>query len=1006
MAQYDLSGFRKLTAENGLSDNLVNAIVQDDKGFIWVATSNGLNRFDGHQFDTYYTSSGLVNGTNIKRLRKFPGNKIGVLSSKGFSVIDAGSVKARSFIVPDSTTLWFDMNQVTDAVPLQDGGYLFTSTTGLYSVDKDGQFTSRYEHFSLQNKLDNKERIFFGNTIFPVSNKDYLLYYQDVNLGYFNADKKEFSLHKTNLPEKWKNFQVPQDNWTIKKQVSKDEYIFLSFIQNRLSYYNRATNKKFDLRLPFKAVSYFYWDSYVSFINDSVFAINCHRNGFYLFTLDRANERFVLHPAIQLPGVECRDIFADKDGRLWVATAEGILMEQKKNPDFSWRYTSLNEGQDAEYFNTCVVKSGHKIFVGRYAWDNGLLVYDDRNGSLLKKINFYSNNSRYNGVMAMQCYYRDTIWVSTEQGLFWVNANNYQYGSLQLPAGIEPEGIRFFPPRKDGIAWMLNYFSNEVARYDITTRNLVVYNPASNKDFPVMRPKFIVYDSYGDCWVAGNGICRWNHRTGKFDTWIKQFAGKYPLEDRVTSITADDNGHLWLTTIDNGILQYSIREKSWRAFTEKDGLPSPVVGTFSPFLQNGFWFASTSNLYYLTVRGDSIAINISDLPLPKKNITSENLHYYYDTAQDRMYFAVRNILSEFNVSTALNRKALPVIIKQVAINNQAPVHFPADTLYLSYQEQRVAIQPGIIDFENLSPWQFKYSINEGIEYDLSVLNPVILLDQLPPGSYKIRISVKGAATSTSAKTILLIVKPPFWKTTWFYLLVVTLSSLLLFGLYRIRVKNIRRKAVLNQRLAEFEMKALHAQMNPHFIFNCLNSIKGLIVNNQNKEASQYLNKFSVLVRKNLDHSRSQFITLKENIDYLTYYIDIENYRFGNINYSIETTGIPDTEDILIAPMLLQPLVENAIWHGLQGHETQLSISFTQTGERITCRIEDNGIGVIKAQQQKPEGGTNSVGLKNIRERISLLNQKFGLDYSLSIQDRSTIDAGSHGTLVILGFISK
>lgn len=1005
-AQYNLSKFRKLTADNGLSDNLVNSIVQDDRGFIWVATSNGLNRFDGHQFNLYRAASGLLSGSNIRLLKKFSRNRIGVLTTKGFTVIDAGKVSGTSYTVPDSTTLWFDMNQVMDAAELPGGGFAFTSATGFYTVDGKGRFTSRYEHFSQKDKTDNTKRIFFGNTIFPVSDQEYLLYYQDSQLGSYNLPGNSFTTRNPELYRRRSDFLVPETNWTIKKQVNSREYLFLSFARNEIRYFNPHTNTRFSQPLPFEAANFFYWDSYIHFINDSLFSINCHRNGFYLFTLDRAQQKIILHPRVQLPGVECRNLFTDRDGRLWIATTEGLLMEQKSNPDFAWQYTTGNEGEDAEYFNTSICKTGNRLFVGRYAYSNGLLVYDADTDSLVRRINFFNGNNRYNGVVSLQTYYPDTVWVSTENGPLWVNSRNYSYGKLQLPGTITGENIRFYPKDRNGVAWLLNYFSNEVARLETSTRTMQVLKPGITPGFPAIRPKFIAIDSDGDTWIAGNGLCRWNHKTKRIDTVIKKFAGQYPLEERVTGMIADDRGGLWLTTIENGMLHYRIREKHWTAFAEKDGLPGGVVGTFSPFVKGGFWFSAVGSIFSLAADRETIDIRPAHPELPKNNMTSENNHYYYDTLNDRMYIAVRNILSRFRASINTEKKLQPVILKEIVINNRLHVHFPGDTIYLDHTQSQVAIHPGMIDFENINPPAFKYSINGGTEYDLSLQNPVLLLDKLQPGNYRITIAVRGAAGTTRSRTIVLSVKPPFWKTAWFYAGVVTAASALLFALYRVRIRNIRRKALLNQHLAEFEMKALHAQMNPHFIFNCLNSIKGLIVNNQNTEASQYLNKFSLLVRKNLDHSRSQFITLKENIDYLRHYIDIENYRFGNIRYSIDTGTIPDTEDIFIAPMLLQPLVENAVWHGLRETDREIRISFYPEGNKICCRIEDNGIGIIRAQQLKPEGSGNSVGLSNIRERISLLNQKFGLEYSLTIRDRSDIDPGTHGTLVLLHFKSK
>jgi len=1004
--QYTINRFRQISTENGLSDNLVNSLVQDDKGYIWIGTSNGLNRFDGHQFDTYRSASGLTGSSNIRLLKKFSGNRIGVLSSKGFSVINASDVSGTIYTVPDSTTLWFDMNQVFDATELPGGGYLFTGATGIYAVNREGRFLSRYEHFRLADKLSGQQRIFFGNTLFETGAGRFLLYYQDIHIGEYDVNGQRFLPESPAMRNERSPFLVATENWTVKKQVNAAEFLFLSFSNNKFRYYNKQTNQQWEYALPFEAASVFYWDSNISFLNDSVFTVNCHRSGFYLFTLDRKNRRVLTNPALQLPGVECRALMADRNGRLWIATTQGILMEEKMNPNFSWRYTTTNTGNEREYFNTCVFKAGSLVFTGRYGMDNGMLVFNNHGDSLLRQINFFGGHNRYNGVFSISMYYPDTLYVATESGAIWLHSRNFSYGKLQLPGNFDTRGLRFYPLHRDGTAWLLNYNTNELARYNPRTRHLQVFNDSSDAPLPAMKPKFIAYDSYGDVWVGGNGLRRWNHLTGQFDTLIRIFAGRYPLEERVTGMIADNKGNLWLTTVDNGILQYAIAKHRWKAFDERDGLPSRIAGSFSPFIGNCFWFTSTSHLFYLSDTGGQVSVNASDFNLPRKNMTSENNHYYYDSLSDRMYFAVRNILAVFQVGAAIRKQPLPLLLKEVIVNNERHVHFPGDTLELSYRESQVTLVPGIIDFDKSSPWQFAYSLDDGPFTDLPLQQPAIVLDNLQAGTHSIAISVKGASGSTQPIKTWLIVHPPFWKTTWFYLLVVGITTLLLFLLYRLRVGSIRRQALLNQRLAEFEMKALHAQMNPHFIFNCLNSIKGLIINNQNREASQYLNKFSVLVRNNLDHSRSQFITLQENIDYLKHYVDLENYRFGNIRCVFDTSQIEDPEEIHIAPMLLQPLVENAIWHGSQLGGCLIAVSFEPAGDNIICKIEDNGIGIDHSLAGRPGSDRESVGLANIRERISLLNQKFGLDYSLQITDKSTADPPGKGTLVVLQFKSK
>ncbi|HEY6506160.1 MAG TPA: histidine kinase, partial [Chitinophagaceae bacterium] len=230
--------------------------------------------------------------------------------------------------------------------------------------------------------------------------------------------------------------------------------------------------------------------------------------------------------------------------------------------------------------------------------------------------------------------------------------------------------------------------------------------------------------------------------------------------------------------------------------------------------------------------------------------------------------------------------------------------------------------------------------------------------------------------------------------------------LALYTFYRFRIKNIKQKANIDKQLAELEMKGLHAQMNPHFIFNSLNSIKEMILEDEKQNASRYLSKFAQLIRTNLEQSRQTFITVRQCIDHLQQYLEMEKIRFEGFSYRIDIDeNLP--ENIRVAPMLIQPLVENAIWHGLQNQtgEKKLDIRFYKSGEQLACEIEDNGIGIHQSAKDKAGSrpAHRSLGIQSIHERLKVLNEKYNMNSSLSITDRSELPGNQTGTIAILKF---
>jgi hypothetical protein len=223
-----------------------------------------------------------------------------------------------------------------------------------------------------------------------------------------------------------------------------------------------------------------------------------------------------------------------------------------------------------------------------------------------------------------------------------------------------------------------------------------------------------------------------------------------------------------------------------------------------------------------------------------------------------------------------------------------------------------------------------------------------------------------------------------------------------------KIESEKIKAELQQQATELEMQALRAQMNPHFIFNCLNSINRFVLQNETEAASDYLTKFSRLIRMVLNNSKHKYIPLNEELDCLELYIQLEQLRFKNsFQYKIESAIDIDAEELLVPPMLLQPFIENAIWHGLIHKDIErgqgyLDILVQQRDEIIEYTIADNGMGrkATLALNNKSAGKYKSMGLQITKERIALLDNQQGIQ-SIEIEDLYDNNGNASGTKVLL-----
>ena len=249
---------------------------------------------------------------------------------------------------------------------------------------------------------------------------------------------------------------------------------------------------------------------------------------------------------------------------------------------------------------------------------------------------------------------------------------------------------------------------------------------------------------------------------------------------------------------------------------------------------------------------------------------------------------------------------------------------------------------------------------------------------------------------------------PRWVISNMLYMILVIDGILFIFALTVRDKQLLiEKIRLEQQATANELKALRAQMNPHFIFNALNSIKSFTLNHDTEGANFYLTKFSKLIRQVLENSRNERISLKSELETLILYLDMEKLRVGEkFNYVLKIADDVETEFIELPPMLIQPYVENAIWHGLMHKEEkgEVRIELTSKDDKILIvKILDNGIGRKKAAELQSKTGTThkSFGMKITAERLDIIRKLYQLDIKISIEDLKNTEGSAIGTSVSL-----
>jgi len=340
-------------------------------------------------------------------------------------------------------------------------------------------------------------------------------------------------------------------------------------------------------------------------------------------------------------------------------------------------------------------------------------------------------------------------------------------------------------------------------------------------------------------------------------------------------------------------------------------------------------------------------------------------------------------------------------LKEIFVNNHNYSRLPVsskDRLELAHNENTVLLKFSTKAHPYPNKLKYRYRLNENASWSLASSKPEFFLPSLPPDNYHIEVKVSDESTGLSFTRPLLkmAIFPPFWKTWWFGILLVIVACTGVFGIYNFKIRQNRKfeaqKNLIQKRLEETKMEALLAQMNPHFIFNAMNSIQYYIMDSDTEKATGFLGDFSKLIRLNLDHCTRPKILLIEEIEYLQAYIRVENTRFNNkIEVIFTVDPAIDAYDLEIPTMLLQTFVENVFVHAFPEtvKKPVLKVSFELLSEHILhCKIEDNGTGF-----SAPAGNRlhESKGVNLVKERLALLG--YNIEEALiitSVKNRGTV----------------
>jgi ligand-binding sensor domain-containing protein len=288
---------------------------------------------------------------------------------------------------------------------------------------------------------------------------------------------------------------------------------------------------------------------------------------------------------------------------------------------------------------------------------------------------------------------------------------------------------------------------------------------------------------------------------------------------------------------------------------------------------------------------------------------------------------------------------------------------------------------------------------------LSTSTGELLLSKPNGGEYSLEVSYQNENGVWSKPSVIarFTVMQPFYTTWYFILTMVMLGLLLVLGFFRLRIRQVKRKHALQKTINELEHKALRAQMNPHFIFNSLNSIQSFLIYEENEKAERFLLKFAHLIRQTLNNSREPYISIESEIETIKGYLELEQMRFKE-KFEFEITSLLTQHEMTygLPPMLIQPFVENAVLHGFRSLDSggKITVIFESIeNQQLSCIVQDNGIG-REASGTLNKSGHKSFGTKITEERLRAFQEKYGDHFRAETLDLKE-DGKALGTIILL-----
>ncbi|WP_367388797.1 sensor histidine kinase [Lewinella sp. LCG006] len=983
--------FFHYTTENGLPSSECYEVIQDREGYIWISTDNGVSRFDGYEFKNYGTEEGLLDKTVLFMHEDHRGWIWMSTFSGNFYIHRADTIAAYeyNYLLQEHRNKYYLVREF--AVDQQGTLYASLSNLGILSITSNG-------HSNLRGPA-----LFSSLGAFLIENSALLFEELPPNTSEEKGDKINSYLRKQRLP-----FDLIRPNGrdttlmipvNILNNANKDlrdvhghQFFPLANDQFLLEYIDYLllinNDGNFSIHSP-KLPSI---NSLAQLKNGRILLGLNAKSGLLLFK-DLANVLDGKPEQTFFQGYTVSHLLEDNQGGIWVATLEdGIfylpcievqILHNNYNNEIDQQLSQLAPYSKEDAL--AMFENGDLVTLSKDGSYSPFLAPDEKQG--VEKITYHPDQKMFFLYPFFQ------FWNTHWNKLSHVRPNNIQAANLRI-GQLKQDIVNRHQ------LWATEYQNRAVLlKLLMEDQEISIIQSLSleNKS----RIRCLVQTSDHEMAIGDmNGLY--------FYDLQKKSTLHYPVTDslniRINELEVLPAGQIIAATHGKGLAIINQSKDHIRFLTMADGLNSNTITHLIVDPKGQIWTGSQNGANRITFQGDSITITTysTAFGLPANNIN--DLDIWAD---------------QIAITTSKGVALLPLY-------DAKPTAPPANFLYevylnqslldlkqnpsLSYQDNTLRFVFYYLDFRYMGKLRYRYRLNPDQAW-ITTNSKELMLTSLNPGSYSMEIEVIIPGQSYRPhQEASFTIAPPFWQLAWvktLALVIILGTGYMLVNAYIQRLRQQGEKAKMAKEIDALRQQAYRAQMNPHFIFNCMSTIQGMIIGGKTEQenAIKMISRFSLLIRSALEASHEEQVSLKDELDLLNNYLSLEKIRFhDSFDYEITLDSSLEPDWVQLPPMLVQPFVENAVLHGMEGKKEggKISVNYQDRDDYLLVTISDNGPGISTTKAQKLQNKSiyrhKSLGITITQRRLEILNHP---GYELQVEEPRDDNGKIIGTIIKL-----